>query len=749
MDSLPQIVVDLAYILVVASLVTIVFKRLRQPLVLGYIVAGFLAGPNMIYMPSVADVHTIEEWSQIGVIFLMFTLGLEFSFKKIMRMGVKPVICTLCVMFSMISVGSMAGYAFGWSGMDRLFLGGMLAMSSTTIIYKAFDDLGLRTQRFATGVLSTLILEDILGILLMVMLSAVAVSRQVEGVRLITSFLQLVFFLIICLLIGIFLLPLFFRHFKKYINTETLLIISVGLCFFLVVVASKMGYSPAFGAFMMGSILSETMESERIEHNITSLRNLFGAIFFVSVGMLVDPQILLEYWFPIIAITLVVIFGQMVFGSLSFLLSGSTMPDAMRSGFSLVQIGEFAFIIAALGESLEVTSSFLYPVVVAVSIITTFFTPYIMRLANPAYRKLEPFLPAYLREKSRRRKSSRKNTNLTLSHAWNKLLGEVMVQTIAYITLCIALCSFSVSFLSSLFDYLCGEFWGGILCAIFTIILLAPCIRPIIMRKNKNFYARFICSQGHLQHTLFYGLVFSKFFLGAYLIAYVFSVLTDLPLWLSLVLGCALAAFMVTNRMVKYFSIRVERIFTQNFSFKERHSADSLPSYGRPLSGRDIHISTVVIPLHSLWSGHTLSRLHFGRTNQIHVVAIIRGMQRINIPGPNNIIYSGDVLEIAGDETSIAAFRSAMSADVHTNADTIVPSSSLHITHFKLTSTSAFTGHSLIELNMRAKHNCLVIGVEDAQGRLCKTQPSRPFQEGDILWIVGEEADLSLIRMCV
>ena len=393
MEELPHLIIDLAYILIVAGAVTIIFKKLRQPLVLGYIVAGFLAGPHMTYTPSIMDTTSINDWSQIGVIFLMFTLGLEFSFKRILKMGLQPVIAALLVMTCMISIGSEVGWLFGWSDMDRLFLGGMLAMSSTTIIYKAFDDFGVRLQPFASKVLSVLILEDILGILLMVILSAMAVSRKFEGVELLNSLMQLGFFLLLWFLVGVFVIPLILRRYKNYINSETLLIVSVGLCFMLVVIASSVGYSPAFGAFMMGSIMAETTDSERISKSISSLKDFFGAIFFVSVGMLVDPKILVDYWLPIVVITCAVILGQMTLGSLSFLISGNDPKDSIKCGFSLVQIGEFAFIIASLGESLGVTSKFIYPVVVAVSIITTFFTPYIIKFADPFYKHIEKYIP--------------------------------------------------------------------------------------------------------------------------------------------------------------------------------------------------------------------------------------------------------------------------------------------------------------------------------------------------------------------
>ena len=445
-----SLIIDLAYILVVASVVTIIFKRLKQPLVLGYIVAGFLAGPHMPYTPSVTSVDGIDEWSELGVIFLMFTLGLEFSFKKIVRMGMQPILTAIMVMCCMIGIGGMIALLFRWSLMDRIFLGGMLSMSSTTIIYKAFDDLGLRGKRFASGVISVLIIEDILGILLMVMLSALAVSRHFEGMELIKSLMKLAFFLMLWFMVGIYVVPLFLKKAKNYINSETLLVVSVGLCFLLAVASSYVGYSPAFGAFMMGSILAETLEAEKIEKSVGSLRDLFGAVFFVSVGMMVEPSVLTEYWLPILVLTIAVVFGQMLFGSLSFFLTSGNLKDAVQSGFSMVQIGEFAFIIAALGQELGVTSQFLYPVVVAVSIVTTFLTPYIIKLAPSASKRVENSLSGefqslvkYGKSLSSAKKVLQKELFPTL--AWRKLLMNILYQTAAFLTISIAIVLFSMA----------------------------------------------------------------------------------------------------------------------------------------------------------------------------------------------------------------------------------------------------------------------------------------------------------------
>ena len=636
------LITDLAYILVVASIVTIIFKRLRQPLVLGYIVAGFLAGPHMTYTPSVSSMEGIEEWSELGVIFLMFTLGLEFSFKKIVRMGMKPILTAVMVMFSMIGVGGMVASLFGWPSMDKIFLGGMLSMSSTTIIYKAFDDLGLRTKRFASGVLSVLILEDILGILLMVVLSALAVSRKFEGTELIKSLLQLGFFLMLWFMVGIYVVPLILRKAKQYINSETLLVVSVGLCFLLAVTASSVGYSPAFGAFMMGSILAETLEAESIEKSVSSLRDLFGAVFFVSVGMMVEPSVLTEYWLPILVLTLAVVLGQMFFGSLSFFVTSGDVKIAVSSGFSMVQIGEFAFIIAGLGQELGVTSQFLYPVVVAVSIITTFLTPYIIRLAPRVSVYAEEVLNKRISESMKKQeelasvlKSSLQKYQLPTVQPWRRFLKAVLYQTAAFLTISIAFVMFSFSMLLPLCQSLFGDTYGQAVCCVITLLLLSPSIRAIVVRKNRNKNVHYLRSLGGINRMMIEIAIFFKVLIGLIIVYNVVEYLSSLWWVWNVLLSIVALVLIVMSRAVKYVSIRMERTFKQNLRQREQRTT---LGYGRKLRGKDLQIARVGVPKHSLWSGKTLAQLHFGKTDNLHIAAIIRAGYRINIPGGSHRI---------------------------------------------------------------------------------------------------------------
>ena len=415
MSHLPTLIADLALILMSASIITLLFKWLKQPLVLGYIVAGLLAGPYVRIFPTVGDMENINTWAEIGVVFLLFALGLEFSFKKLMNVGSAAFITATTEVISMLLIGFMVGHLLGWSTMNSVFLGGMLSMSSTTIIIKAFDDLGLRSQRFTGIVFGTLVVEDLIAILMMVILSTMAVSKEFVGEELLMSVLKVVFFLILWFLIGIFILPFFLKKAKRLMNNETLLIVSLGLCLGMVVLATRTGFSAALGAFIMGSILAETVEAEHIEHIIQPVKDLFGAIFFVSVGMLVNPAVLVQYAWPVVIITLVTLVGKSIFSSLGVLLSGEPLKVSVKSGFSLAQIGEFAFIIAGLGASLKVLDSFIPPIIVAVSVITTFTTPYFIRLANPFAEWLYKILPPKTRESLDRYASGKKTVNLHTS----------------------------------------------------------------------------------------------------------------------------------------------------------------------------------------------------------------------------------------------------------------------------------------------------------------------------------------------
>lgn len=729
---------DLALILISAGLVTLVFKRLKQPLVLGYIVAGFLAGPHMPYTPSVSDMTSIQTWADIGVIFLMFTLGLEFSFKKIVKMGVGPVIAACCVMFCMMSLGSGVGHLFGWSTMNSLFLGGMLAMSSTTIIYKAFDDLGLRQQKFAGEVLSVLILEDILGILLMVVLSAVAVSRHLEGAALAGSLLKLGFFLILWFVVGLYVIPIFFKKTHRWMNRETLLVVSIGLCFLLVVFAEKVGYSSAFGAFMMGSILAETLEAEQIERAVSPVKDLFGAIFFVSVGMLVDPAVLVQYWLPILVITLTIIVGQAVFGTASFLVSGQPLRTAVQGGFSLAQIGEFAFILASLGTSLHVTSDFLYPVVVAVSIITTFFTPYMIRAARPACDLIERLMPAGVVKKLSVRGGGGQDGDGG-EHLWKDLLTALVSQIGAYFTLTAAAILIAFGMLLPLCRTALGHWPGNAVCGLLTLLAASPFLRAIVMRKNHSEEWKQLRRRG-LVSRLGLWLTFGvRYALAAAAVYYVLNFLS--PFWWlwHVLASLVIVLCIIASRRVKWVSIKMERTFLQNLrsrdvkARREAHAGE--PGYAGRLTSRNIHIASLEVPDLSAWAGHPLRELGFSHRDGVMIAAIVRGTHRLNVPDGSACLFPGDHIEAIGSDESLQAFAARMEAE-----QTSLPpaTSGLQLRRLIIREGSPFIGLPLSRSGLRSDYHCMAVGFEDAAGDIIPATADRVIVRGDALWLVGD-----------
>ncbi len=728
--------------LVVAGVVTLIFKRLKQPLVLGYIVAGFLVSPHMPLTASVADTEDIHLWADIGVMFLLFSLGLDFSFKKILKMGASPIISTITIIFCMSMLGVLVGQLFNWPKMDCIFLGGMLAMSSTTIIYKAFDDLGLRQQQFAGMVMSVLILEDILAIVMMVMLSAIASGNNPDGGQMLESVVKIGFFLVLWLVVGIFAIPLFLRRVRKLINDEVMLVVALGMCCAMAVFSTKVGFSSAFGAFIMGSILAETVEAEHIEKLVEPVKNLFGAIFFVSVGMLVDLNILVEYAFPIMALVLTILIGQSIFGSLSFMLGGESLKSAMRCGFSMAQIGEFSFIIASLGLSLGVISDYLYPVVVAVSVITTFLTPYMIRLSTPAYTHLEKHLPNKMIKMLNHLSMSQPNTNEQSN--WKKILVQMGVNTLVYSILTSAtiaiMFTFARPFMHQLLPGPDLEGYANAITGVVTILLIAPFLRAMVMKKNRSLEFKTLWAESNRNRL---PLLFTILVRGVIAVAFIFYIcnrLTHFSNAIMITIGILALLMMVFSRTIKNRSIRLERLFILNLRSREIEAqvhGKKRPLYEGRLLDRDIHIADFNIPMNSRWMGCTLRQLDLGRKYGVHVISILRANFRLNIPDGNYIIFPGDKLQVIGSDDQLSKFGQAINEQV-IGEDPNLEHREMKLRQLIIGSDSPFIGKTLEESGIRDTYSCMVVGLEEGKKNLSPFSPKRRFQEGDIIWIVGE-----------
>lgn len=740
MSHLPTLIADLALILISASIITLLFKWLKQPLVLGYIVAGLLAGPYVHIFPTVGDIANINIWAEIGVVFLLFALGLEFSFKKLINVGSTAFITATTEVISMLLIGYMVGYLLGWGTMNSIFLGGMLSMSSTTIIIKAFDDLGLRSQRFTGIVFGTLVVEDLIAILMMVLLSTMAVSKDFVGEELLVSVLKVVFFLILWFLIGIFILPAFLKKAKKLMNNETLLIVSLGLCLGMVVLATYTGFSAALGAFIMGSILAETIEAEHIEHIIQPVKDLFGAIFFVSVGMLVNPAVLVEYAWPVIIITLVTIIGKAIFSSLGVLLSGESLNTSIKSGFSLAQIGEFAFIIAGLGVSLKVLDPFISPIIVAVSVITTFTTPYFIRLANPFAEWLYKVLPPKVQEMLARYASGKKTVNHDSD--WKKLLKNIVGRVIIYSVLLTAIWLLSVKTLypavSELFTPV--TIWVNLAMCLVTLLLMTPFLWALISNKY-NSSAIFLklwedenYNHGRLVALVLFRVSVAIFFISAVVISYF-----HLNIGIGVVIAVAVVALILILREDLTQYSRLETHFLTNLNLREEVAKKHHPlktSFNSEFNNKDIELTSVVVSPYSRYIGKSLGELSFRQEFGVNVVAIVRGDLKIYIPKSSERIYPQDKLAVVGTDGQLQKFRDEIESPQGV-PDTEEMYQEMNLHSFTVNEAFHFLDKSIVQSRFGEKYDSIVVAIE-RNGALVPLDKDVTFLLGDLVWFVGE-----------
>ena len=744
MEQVPALIQDLALILLVAAEVSLLFKWLKQPVVLGYIVAGFICSSHFGYTPSVRDTGSIELWAQIGVIILLFTLGLEFSFKKILKMGMAPVIAALTIIFCMMFLGTAVGHLFGWGRMDCIYLGGMLAMSSTTIIYKAFQDLGILQKKFAGMVLSVLILEDILAIVLMVMLSTLAVSHNIEGEELAAGLLRLGFFLVLWVVVGLYFIPIILRKSRRFLNDETLLILALALCFMMAVMAVDSGFSAAFGAFVVGSILAETVEAERIEKLVAPVKDWFGAIFFVSVGMLVDPVVLVEYAWPIVALVLTIVVGQALFGTLGFVFAGQPLKEAMKCGFSMSQIGEFAFIIASLGMSLGVTSHYLYPIVVAVSVITTFTTPYMLKAATPAYGYLCRVLPkgwvAWLEH------YTPGTSAVVVGHSgnWRKLITAMVKQIAVFTILSVAVIALSFRFFLPFVRDVLPHWWANAVCGVVTLLCIAPFLRGIMARGRRSSLFMALWKENRYNRLPLVFTLVVRAVVVCMLVFYIIRFLVPFADPVLLLFALLVVGGIMLSRPLRLNSLRMEKVFMENLRSREakaQREGKMPPGYAERLLSRDLHIADFEIPEESIWGGRQLGDLKFGQRFDVHVVSIIRGTHHVNIPNGNDRIYPRDRVQVIGTDEQIGRFSEALGQTVV--LDTEEADREMQLRQFQITEFMDFAGEKLKDSGIRDRYHCMIVGFETSGGMLEKPAPDRVFHPGDIVWVVGEKEALA------
>ena len=726
MLHLPALIIDLALILGAAAIVTLLFKKLKQPVVLGYIIAGLLVGPNFRLFPTIIEMDTIRTWADIGVIFLLFSLGLEFSFKKLLKIGGVAVITAITEVTLTMLLGFFVGKILGWNMMNSLFLGGILAIASTTIIIRAFDELGVKNQKFAGVVTGVLVIEDLVAVLLLVLLSTVAVSQTFSGVEMVMSVLKLAFFLVLWFVLGIFFLPTFLKRISSLLNEETLLIVSLALCLSMVVLATYVGFSSALGAFIMGSILAETTKAEKIERLTKSVKDLFGAIFFVSVGMLIEPQMLVQHALPIFAATLVLLFGKPLFVTTGALIAGQPLRIAVQSGMSLSQIGEFSFIIATLGLTLNVTSDFLYPVAVAVSVLTTFTTPFMIRLSEPVYKNIERHLPKDW--KIALDKYSVGAQNMEEISDWKKVLRFYLINVVVFSVIIITLILISTEYIAPLFSNL-G--FGKLVIIAVTLVILSPFLYALAFRRiQREAYANVWLNASHRGPLL--ALLFSRVALSVIYIGFVFHRLYSPGVaFMGAIVSCIILA--VLSGKIKAFYGRIEMRFLTNYNEREAQK-----NKNELLTPWDSHITTFELDAHTHYIGKTLMESKIREKFGVNIVAIERGDFVINVPNRDNHLYPHDKLSVIGTDEQIEAFKTHLESTAN-NAPVKDISTKVLLFHFTIGKNSTLLNHDIRNSLIRERTQGLVVGIERNGERILNPESDLVFVLNDKVWIVGNE----------
>ncbi len=736
----PALLQDLAVILGVAAIVTFIFKLIRQPDVFGYVIAAVIVGPHTPAVFSIKDTVNIKILAELGVIFLMFSLGLEFSFRRLAKVGVSAVVTACIQMGAMMTLGLISAHLLDWGRMDAIFLGCMLAISSTTIIIKALEELKLKTTRFAELVFGILIVQDLVAILMLVSLTNTVTTAQFGASDLMMSALKLAVVVAAWFLVGMFVVPRFIRSVAKHGNDEMLTVVAIGLCLSLVALAARFNYSVALGAFIMGSILAESSEVKRIEHMVEPLKNIFGAVFFVSVGMLFDPHVLVTQWSTILIVSLVVIFGQMIFLTIGAFITGQTLKTAIQTAFTMTQIGEFSFIIASLGLAYGAISHSLYPIVVSVSVITTFTTPYLIRMSGPVADAVNHRIP--LRAKEIMDNYCAWIQRRTISNDGQKLLVNGVIKLLLNAVVVVTIFTLSANYLIPVLD----EYFQAASTAVggawaFAFALSAPSLWAM-MNAFVDFYAH---SKQNRQVSKGRARLVTSIFTVALLGGVSFEYFPTLEI-LGVTFTLCGVFLMLFRRQVGVYYRWLE------FQFESGFQADLGGRVKTGIHARlapwDARLIEVKVPPGSRIVGKTLIELELREKYGLNVVVISREGQDVVAPKATEFIYPSDILLCFATDLEVERFKFDIESG-HIGIDVLSKPEDYGLRRFRISRSSPLNQSTIKNSEIREKFDCISVGIERVQERIRSPMSNTVLLEGDVLWVVGNSLMLNELATLV
>ena len=733
---------DLAIILVSAGIFTIISKALKQPVILGYIVAGFLIGPGIEFFPGISSMESVHQWSDIGIIFMMFGLGLEFSFKKLMKSGSASIITSMCKLLGMFLIGFVTGQALGWSRMESMFLGGMLPMSSTMVVAKSYDEMGLKNKPYSGIVFGTLIIEDIAGIVLMVLFSTIAVSAKFSGGELFAALGKLAFCLVLWFVVGIYLIPTLLKKTRRFLNNEILLIVSIGLCFLMVAMAENMGFSAALGAFIMGSILSETIESEHIEKLVSPIKDLFGAIFFVSVGMMVSPKILAENWVVILLLVVILLIFDVIFVSGGVLLSGKGLENAVHTSFSLAQMGEFGFIIASVGVGLGVVSDFIYPVIVAVFVVSNLIAPFVIRSSGPVYKLLKKKLPPKILDKLEVDTKDSLDSTKAEKSEWKVLLKFYLSRVGIYGVILIAIYSICSQFLCPAIPKLFPSIspsWLSILNCSIKLLLMSPFLYGMCISSGSiNKSARKLLKAKSSNFWPILALLLLRSFLAIGIVIAVIASHFQLAGWTAVLIIIGGLIFIIVGRSYFQTRFKFEKQFFDNLTVKDKEAdknARVLSSVQKNLSGYDVHLEQFEVPADSSLVGKKLKDIPLRAQSGANIIEIKRGSRSIIIPNSDQVLFPADKVLAVGSSQQIEKLKDMLKEATQSESS----NDEFEVLCIEIDKESSLYGKTLRSASLR-DYKCMVISVLRGENFITNPKPEFHFEIGDKVWIAGEKS---------